>query len=119
MKKILGISGLLLFVIVVTAAVEPNFLTAYNLQNTIRWTSLFSLVAIGVSLVIITGGIDLSIGSTVGLVGSLLAWLLAVKGWSVGEALTTLLCVSVGIGSFRWLRACGPAPFRSLSDRLL
>lgn len=98
MKKILGIFGLLVFVVVVTAAIEPNFLTAYNLQNTIRWTSLFSLIAIGVSLVIITGGIDLSIGSTVGLVGSLLAWMLAVKGWGVGAALTTLLVASAGIG---------------------
>jgi ribose transport system permease protein len=103
MKKIFGISGLLIFVVVVTAVIEPNFLSAYNLQNTIRWTSLFSLIAIGVSLVIITGGIDLSIGSTVGLVGTLLAWMLAVKGWSVGAALSTLLLASVGIGTLHGL----------------
>src|SRR4051794_28792597 len=98
MKKILGISGLLGFVCVATAIKEPNFLNAYNLENTIRWTSLFSLIAIGVSFVIITGGIDLSIGSTIGLIGSLLAWLLTVKGWGVGAALTTVLLVSVAIG---------------------
>ena len=98
MKKILGISGLLLFVCVATAIKEPNFLSAYNLQNTIRWTSLFSLIAIGVSFVIITGGIDLSIGSTIGLVGSLLACLLTTKGWGVGAALTTVMLVSLAIG---------------------
>lgn len=98
MKKILGIFGLLVFVFVVTALKEPNFLSAYNLQNTIRWTSLFGLIAIGVAFVIITGGIDLSIGSTIGLVGSLLAYLLTNKGWSVPAALTAVMLVSLLIG---------------------
>ena len=98
MKKLLGIFGLLVFVCVVTALKEPNFLNAYNIENTVRWTALFSLIAIGVSFVIITGGIDLSIGSTIGLVGSLLASLLTVKGWSIGAALTTVMLVSLGIG---------------------
>ena len=98
MKKIFGILGLLVFVCVVTAIKEPSFLKPYNLENTIRWTSLFSIIAIGVSFVIITGGIDLSIGSTVGLVGSLLAFLLTVKHWSVGAALLTVLLLSLLIG---------------------
>ena len=98
MKKLLGISGLLLFICVFTALLEPNFLNAYNLENTLRWTALFSLIAIGVSFVIITGGIDLSIGSTIGLVGSLLAHLLTIKGWSIGAALTAVLLLSLSIG---------------------
>jgi ribose transport system permease protein len=98
MKKLLGIFGLLVFVCLVTALIEPNFLNAYNLQNTIRWTSLFSLIAIGVAFVIITGGIDLSIGSTIGLVGSLLAYLLTIKGWNVGAALAVVMLVSLSIG---------------------
>jgi ribose transport system permease protein len=99
MKKIFGIAGLLLCVCVFTAIKEPNsFLNAYNLQNTVRWTSLFSLIAIGVAFVIITGGIDLSIGSTIGLVGSLLAYLLTSRGWSVAAALAAIMLVSLGIG---------------------
>jgi ribose transport system permease protein len=98
MKKLLGIFGLLVFVCVITAIVQPNFLGAYNLENTIRWTSLFSLIAIGAAFVIITGGIDLSIGSTIGLVGSLLAHLLTLKGWSVPAALTAVMVVSLAIG---------------------
>ncbi len=98
MKKLFGITGVLLFVCIVTAIKEPSFLNAYNVENTVRWTALFSLIAIGVSFVIITGGIDLSIGSTIGLVGSLLASLLTVKGWSIGAALTTVMLVSLGIG---------------------
>jgi ribose transport system permease protein len=98
MKKLLGIFGLLVFVCVVTALKEPNFLNAYNVENTVRWTALFSLIAIGVAFVIITGGIDLSIGSTIGLVGSLLACLLTKHGWSIGAVLVLVMLVSLAIG---------------------
>ena len=93
MKKILGILGLLVFVFVVTAIKEPNFLKAYNLQNTIRWTSLFSLIAIGVAFVIITGGIELSVGSMMALLGVLLAMMLT--EWNWGILLAVLGCFAV------------------------
>ena len=98
MKKILGILGLLVFVCAFTAIVNPQFLNAYNMQNTIRWTALFSIISIGVAFVIITGGIDLSVGSTIGLVGSMLAWLLSVKHWSAPAAVTMVMFVSLLIG---------------------
>jgi ribose transport system permease protein len=98
-KKILGILGLLIAICVVTTAINPQFLTsAYNLQNIIRWSALFGVLSIGVAFVIITGGIDLSIGSVVGLVGCLLPWLLVQHGWSVGWTLAFVMLVSVGIG---------------------
>jgi len=98
MKKVLGIFGLLVFIIVFTAIMNPNFLTAYNLQNTIRWTGLFGIISIGVAFVIMTGGIDLSIGSLIGLVGASLAWLLTVQGVSVPLALFLVLFMSLTIG---------------------
>ena len=98
MKKIWGIALLLLAVCVFTAALNPSFLKPYNVQNTIRWTSLFSIISIGVAFVIISGGIDLSIGSVIGLVGSLLAWLLTDKQWSVPAALGLVLGLSLLIG---------------------
>jgi ribose transport system permease protein len=97
-KKILGIFGLLVFVCVVTVIANPRFVNAYNLQNIIRWTSLFAIISIGVSFVIMTGGIDLSIGSTVGLTGTLLAWLLTVKGFSATASVGLVLLVSLAIG---------------------
>ena len=100
MKKILGIFGLLVFIIVFTAIMNPNFLTAYNIQNTIRWTGLFGIISIGVAFVIMTGGIDLSIGSLIGLVGASLAWLLTVQGVSVPLALFLVLFMSLAIGFF-------------------
>ena len=92
MKKILGILGLLIAICVFTATLNENFLSAYNMQNTIRWTALYGIISIGVAFVIISGGIDLSIGSVVGLVGSLLAWLLSVKGVPVPAALAAWPC---------------------------
>ena len=97
MKKILGILGLLLAIFVVTWIVEPKFVSAYNLQNIIRWTSLFGIISIGVAFVIITGGIDLSIGSLIGLVGCLLPMLLA-AGYSSVTALVAVVVLSLAIG---------------------
>ncbi len=98
MKKILGILGLLIAVLIFTAIIEPRFLTAYNLQNTIRWTSLFGIISIGAAFVIITGGIDLSVGSVIGLVGVLLPMLLINLQWSVPMSLLAVLVVSLAIG---------------------
>lgn len=97
MKKILGILGLLLAIFVVTWIVEPKFASAYNLQNIIRWTSLFGIISIGVAFVIITGGIDLSIGSLIGLVGCLLPMLLA-AGYAPAVALLAVVVLSLAIG---------------------
>ena len=97
MKKILGILGLLLAIFVVTWIVEPKFVSAYNLQNIIRWTSLFGIISIGVAFVIITGGIDLSIGSLIGLVGCLLPMLLA-AGYAPALALVAVVVLSLAIG---------------------
>ena len=97
MKKILGILGLLLAVFVITWIVEPKFASAYNLQNIIRWTSLFGIISIGVAFVIITGGIALSIGSLIGLVGCTIPMLLA-AGYSTFTALSCVLILSLTIG---------------------
>ncbi len=98
MKKTLGIFGLLVFICTFTAVMEPNFLSAFNVQNLIRWTSLFGIISIGVAFVIITGGIDLSIGSVICLTGVLLPWLLMHHGWSTVPALAVVIALSLIIG---------------------
>lgn len=98
MKKTLGIFLLLITVILVTGFVNPRFFTGGNVWNVGQWTGLYGILSIGVAFVIITGGIDLSIGSVVGLVGCLLPWLLVTAHWSVPAALLAVLCVSAVIG---------------------
>jgi ribose transport system permease protein len=96
--KILGILGLLLAVSLLTTALNPRFVLEANVFNLLSRTALFGILGIGVAFVIITGGIDLSIGSVVSLVGCLLPWLLISRQWPIWSAVTFLLLLSVGIG---------------------
>ncbi len=98
MKKLLGIFGLLLAVCLFAAWASESFRSGYNVENLIRRTALFGVIGIGVTFVIVTGGIDLSIGSVICLVGCGLPWLLTVQKWSLPAALLMVLVMSVGIG---------------------
>lgn len=98
MKKLFGISILLVLVCVFTAIKQPNFLGHGNVENVAKWTALFGILSVGAAFVIITGGIDLSIGSVVGLVGTLLPWLLVKQGWGVAPAMLAVVALSLVIG---------------------
>ena len=93
MKQVLGISCLLLFVFLATAVMSESFLIPFNLENLMKRSSLFGIISIGVAFVIITGGIDLSIGSVICLVGCGLPFLLQVNYVPRGDAAV------VGVGS--------------------
>ena len=70
MNKIMGILMLLVFACIATNILSGgSFVIPFNLQNLMVRTSLFGIIGIGVAFVIITGGIDLSIGSMIGLIG--------------------------------------------------
>ncbi len=100
-KKILGILGLFIFIFGATYLKNPDFFSAYNMQNLVKWSSLFAIMGIGVAFVIITGGIDLSIGSVIGLVASLMALAVDAKdgwGWHPGVAVVVMLALSLFIG---------------------
>ena len=98
MKKVLGILGLLVAIVLVTALLAPGFLSAYNVQNLVRWTALFGILSIGVVFPIVSGGIDLSIGSVVGLVGCVMPWLLVERGMGIPATLAVVLALSLAIG---------------------
>ena len=69
MKKELGLFVLLIVVSAITGAINPAFLSGVNLLNMANLIGLFGVFAIGEGLVIITGGIDLSVGSMFALLG--------------------------------------------------
>ena len=78
--KVLGIFMLLVGLCLFLAFKTPeSFLKGNNIENLLRRTSMYGVLGIGVAFVIITSGIDLSIGSLVCLVGCLLAMFLEVK----------------------------------------
>ena len=69
---------ILIVIMAVTALINPKFLSGGNLGQILVRTSLFAIIGMGVAYVIITGGIDLSIGSLIALIGVILCMLLKV-----------------------------------------
>src|SRR5262245_5676832 len=65
----------LLILIVVLTWKAPGFMTADNLLNVLRNISIQGVIALGMTMVIVAGEIDLSVGSAVAFAGCLLAWL--------------------------------------------
>ena len=95
MKRIAGIAILLIAIMSIAGIIEPTFASPYNLKNIFRWTGLFGLLSLGEAFVIMTGGIDLSVGSIVGLLGAFTAHFLKVRGMSIPLAL--FLCVGLSV----------------------
>ena len=69
MKKELPILLILIILCIAVSIANPQFLSTTNLQNTARLIGMFGIFSIGVGIVIITGGIDLSVGSVFSLLG--------------------------------------------------
>lgn len=93
----------LIAVIVVVAIIfavltDGTFLSSRNVPILLRQAAVTGIVAAGVSLVIIGGEIDLSIGSAVGLCAILVAWLMKVAGWNPLLAGVATLAVGLIIG---------------------
>jgi len=94
--------GLALAGIVLLASVfVPGFFTRGNLTTVLLHTSVNAILALGITFVIVTAGIDLSVGSIVGLAGVLVAATVTSAGVldSVGVGGAVLLAILVGIGS--------------------
>ena len=83
--KILGILSLLVVLCLYLILSTDSFLTGNNIENVLRRTATYGILGIGVAFVIITSGIDLSIGSIVCLSASLLAVFLGVDYQPVSE----------------------------------
>lgn len=74
-----------------------HFLTVKNLTNVLRQVSMIGISTVGMTMIIISGGIDLSVGSVVSLTGIVLAKLLVI-GICVPLAILITLCVGVLLG---------------------
>lgn len=98
MKKETGISVLLFVLCAVTTLLNPNFISAVNLTNTANQIGMYGIFSLGLGLVIITGGIDLSVGSMIALCGVLLSMALTEWHWhwSVAAAAAILLPMLLG-----------------------
>jgi ribose transport system permease protein len=98
LKKDLGLLLLILIVGTVVALLNPRFVSPINLSNTANLIGLFGLSAIGQGFVIITGGIDLSVGSIFALLGVIFIDLIGIHGvpWPLAFLLIVLAGVVLG-----------------------
>ena len=78
--------GVMVALAVITAVLNPLFLGADNLRNNVRHISLISLFALGEAMVIIAGGIDLSIGSVICISAVTTSYLAIYGGFGIGAA---------------------------------
>lgn len=100
MKKEAGIAVVLAIVCIALSIANPRFLSAYNLANTGRLVGLYGIFSIGMGLVIITRGIDLSIGSVFALEGVLLAMMLREWNWPWPLACAASIGLAVALNWF-------------------
>lgn len=94
-KKDIGLFVLILVVGAVVAIINPRFLLAGNISNTANQVGLFGILAIAQAFVILTGGIELSVGAIVALLGVLFIDLIV--NMNVHWALATLIVIGAGM----------------------
>ncbi len=104
MKKELGIFILLAVLCIVVSIMNPRFLNPTNLQNMGRLIGAFGIFSLGLALVIITSGIELSVGSMMALLGVLLSMMLTEWHWRSMIAVIACIALTMGLSLFHgWL----------------
>ncbi|MBV9923410.1 MAG: ABC transporter permease [Acidobacteria bacterium] len=109
MKKELGTFLLLVLLCALVPVVEKllgqesRFLSVTNLQNMARLIGMYGIFSIGLGLVIITGGIDLSVGSVFALLGVVMSMMLTEWGWPSALAVLATIGLATGLGALHGL----------------
>ena len=96
---VLPLAGLLV-VSILMALASDNFFNLSNILNVLRQVSIVAVLAVGMTFVILTGGIDLSVGAVMALVGTLVAGLIVHSGLPASVALPLGLLLGLAIGLF-------------------
>ena len=95
----LTLLGLLVLMWVALALSTDTFFTPNNMTNLARQGAMTAIIAIGQTFVIITAGIDLSVGAVVGFTSVIVAWLLT-HDYSIYSAVVLTLLTGAAIGMF-------------------
>lgn len=99
-KRNAGILFGLIGMCIILSFLSPAFLTGSNIINVFRQVSTNANIALGMTLVILTGGIELSVGSIVAISGTMSAGFIALSGLPVPVAIFLGLLVGVACGFF-------------------
>ena len=106
--------SILLVICVFATILSPSFLSVTNLFNVFKQITVAGIVGCGMTFVILTGGIDLSVGSILGLSGVLASGVLASTG-NTAVAVAVSLTVGIACGAVNgfFVSVCGIPPFIS------
>jgi ribose/xylose/arabinose/galactoside ABC-type transport system permease subunit len=105
-----GAVVVLILVVAASALAFDNFLTAQNLENIVLQGAFLGLIVVGMTFVIISGGIDLSVGSMLAL-GAVIAAQTVQALWPLALVLPPLLCGLIGFGNGLLIAKARMAPF--------
>lgn len=98
----MGILPILILIIIVFSFIAPNFMTEANMMNITRQASINIVLAAGMTFVILTGGIDLSVGSILG-VTAVMALVTSLNPAFADLAVPIALMAGLGMGVFNGL----------------
>jgi len=117
----LTLVALLALMWIALAFSTKNFATPNNIQNLLRQGAMTAILAIGETFVIITAGIDLSVGAVVGFTSVIIAMLLT-SGFPVWAAIGITLLIGFAIGAFHAfgiaaIPRCAPSQAPSMEAR--
>lgn len=98
MKKLLGLALFLLVLYVLLLLADPGARSALNHFNLGKRIGLYGIISLGAAVLIISGGIDLSLGSVIGLCATVMAMLLIDYGWPPAAAMVGVLALGACIG---------------------
>lgn len=103
---------ILVIMCIVASILSPAFFSISNLLNVIRQVTVVAVIGCGMTFVILTGGIDLSVGSIVGLVGAMSAGtLVATNNVLIAIGVGILVGVACGVANGFFVAKCGISPF--------
>ncbi|MBO1002015.1 ABC transporter permease [Pseudogracilibacillus auburnensis] len=94
-----GTIVVLLVLVLIVTSINPKFMTMYNILNVFRQVSINGLIAFGMTFVILTAGIDLSVGAILGLTGMILGLMIA-SGTPDFIAIVAVLLMGALLGLF-------------------
>jgi ribose transport system permease protein len=95
----------------VLAFASPNFVTATNLSSVVRQTAVINIVALGMTMVIVSGGIDLSVGSILALAGLLGSMIMQRYGIAAGVAAGIVIGTACGLANGLMITSLRVSPF--------
>lgn len=106
-----GVLAALILLVIVSSFLNDRFLSVPNLMNVLRQVSIVGILAVGMTFVILTKGIDLSVGSILGVSVVIFAGLLETQSMAVAIPLGILAAMTLGLVNGLGVAFAGIPPF--------